>query len=107
MGRRLQLRAVSAEERQAVAKLAHSRAAAARAVERAGVVLAALDGHPVEEIAVDRHLSRNTVYRWLHRFEEGGLAGLEDRSRSARPRTPADARGRTRASRWASSSRPR
>ena len=87
MGRRLQLLEVSEEERQAVARLAHARTAAARAVERAGVVLAALDGHPVEEIAADLHLARNTVYLWLHRFEERGLAGLEDRSRSGRPRT--------------------
>jgi|SRR5689334_6969054 len=87
MGRRMQLRAVSSEERQAVARLAHSRTAPARAVERARVVQAALDGQMVEEIAADQRLSRNTVYLWLHRFEERGVAGLEDRSRTGRPRT--------------------
>ena len=40
MGRRLQLRAVMSEERQAVARLAYSQTAPARAVERARVVLA-------------------------------------------------------------------
>jgi len=87
MGRRMQLRAVTSEERAAVAKLAHSRTAPARAVERARVVLAALDGELVEQIAAQQRLSRNTVYMWLHRFEERGLAGVEDRTRSGRPRT--------------------
>jgi transposase len=41
----------------------------------------------VEAIAADQRLSRNTVYLWLHRFEERGVAGLEDRSRTGRPRT--------------------
>ena len=41
MGRRLQLREVTEEERRAVRRLAHSRTAPARAVERAQVVLAA------------------------------------------------------------------
>jgi len=83
----MQLRAVTSEERAAVAKLAHSRTAPARAVERARVVLAALDGELVEQIAAQQRLSRNTVYMWLHRFEERGLAGVEDRTRSGRPRT--------------------
>lgn len=87
MGRRMQLRAVTSEERAAVAKLAHSRTAPARAVERARVVLAARDGELVEQIAAQQRLSRNTVYMWLHRFEERGLAGVEDRTRSGRPRT--------------------
>ena len=87
MGRRMQVRAVTDEERQAVARLAHSRTAPARAVERARVVLAALEGQQVEDIAVDQRLSRNTVYLWLHRFEERGVAGVADRGRSGRPRT--------------------
>jgi transposase len=87
MGRRLQVRAVTSEERQAVGRLAHARTAPARAVERARVVVAALKGQLVEEIAAEQHLSRNTIYLWLHRFEQRGLAGLEDRPRSGRPRT--------------------
>jgi transposase len=83
----MQLRAVTDEERQAVKRLAHSRTAPARAVERARVVLAALEGQLVEHIAGDQRLSRNTVYLWLHRFEERGVAGLEDRGRTGRPRT--------------------
>src|SRR5690242_12722597 len=87
MGRRVQLREVTDEERQAVARLARSRRAPARAVERAQVVHAALEGVVVEEIAVRLHLARNTVYLWLHRFAERGLAGLEDEPRGGRPPT--------------------
>jgi transposase len=87
MGRRLQLRAVTDEERQAVARLARSRTAPARAVERAQVVQAALNGEAVEEIAGRLRLARNSVYLWLHRFEERGLAGLEDAPRGGRPPT--------------------
>jgi transposase len=87
MGRRLQVREVADDERQAVARLAHARTAPARTVERARVVGAALEGQTIEEIAAGQHLARNTVYLWVHRFEERGLAGLEDRGRSGRPRT--------------------
>ena len=87
MGKRLHVREVTTEEREAVKRLAHARTAPARAVERARVVLAALEGTPVEEIAVQLHLARNTVYLWLHRFAARGLAGLEDAPREGRPPT--------------------
>lgn len=87
MGKRLQVREVTSAERETVKRLAHARTAPARAVERAQVVLAALEGATVEEIAVRLHLARNTVYRWLHRFEARGLAGLEDQPREGRPPT--------------------
>jgi transposase len=87
MGKRLQLGAVTDEERQAVVRLARSRTAPARAVERARVVVAALEGATVEEIVGRLHVARNTVYLWLHRFQAQGRAGLEDRTRGGRPRT--------------------
>ena len=87
MGRRLQLRAVSEEERTAVKRLARSRTAPARTVERAQVVEAALDGTRVEDIAAQLHLARGSVYLWVHRFEEQGIAGLQDHPRGGRPPT--------------------
>jgi transposase len=87
MGKRLQVREVTSEEREAVRRLAHSRTAPARAVERARVVWATVEGASVEEIAVRLHLARNTVYLWVHRFEQRGLAGLEDAPRGGRPPT--------------------
>jgi transposase len=87
MGKRLAVREVTDAERAAIKRLAHSRTAPARAVERAQVVQAALEGKPVEEIAGQLQLARNTVYLWLHRFAEQGLAGLEDHPRGGRPPT--------------------
>ena len=90
MGKRLdvtQVRDVSEEERQTITRLAHSRTASARTVERARVVHAALDGKQVEAIAVQLGLARGTVYLWLHRFEATGLRGLEDAPRGGRPAT--------------------
>ena len=93
MGKRLALRVVTDEERQAVKRLAHARRAPARAVERAveraQVVEQALAGKPVEQIASELGLAlaRNTVYLWWHRFEQRGLAGLEDAPRGGRPPT--------------------
>jgi len=91
MGKRLDLAQVrertNEAERQQVKRLAHSRTAPARTVERARVVHGALDGERVEEIATRLGLTRNTVYLWLHRFERLGLAGLEDAPRGGRPPT--------------------
>ena len=90
MGKRLdlaQVRDVTEEERQSIKRLAHSRTAATRTVERARVVHAALEGKQVEEIAAHLGLARATVYLWLHRFEAKGLSGLEDAPRGGRPPT--------------------
>jgi transposase len=87
MGKRLRLREVTAEERQAMERLARSRTAQARQVERAKVVLAALEGAGVGAIAEHFDLSPATVYLWLHRFEAHGLAGLADKPRGGRPPT--------------------
>ena len=87
MGKRVQVREVTTEERKAVKRLAHSRTAPARAVERARVIQAALEGMTVEQIAVALGLARNTVYLWLKRFQTRGLAGLEDAPRGGRPPT--------------------
>jgi transposase len=87
MGKRLQIQAHSADDRDAVARMARSRTAQARQVERAKVVLAALEGAGVGAIAQRFHVSPATVYLWLHRFEEHGLAGLADQPRGGRPPT--------------------
>jgi len=87
MGQRLRLRELTAEERQAVERVAHSRTAPARQVERAKVVLAALQGEGVGAIAERFHLSPATVYLWWHRFAAQGLSGLQDKPRGGRPPT--------------------
>lgn len=87
MGRTMVLREATAEERTSIERLAHSRTAPARAVERAGVVLAALTGERVAAIAERFHITAATVYLWLHRFNDAGLAGLADQPRKGRPAT--------------------
>jgi transposase len=78
---------VTPDERAAVERLAHSRTSSARLVERARTVLAALDGERVSAIAERFQCTAATVYLWLHRFNDGGLAGLEDQPRKGRPPT--------------------
>ena len=87
MPRTLSLRNVTAEERAAVERLAHSRTAAARLVERARMVLAALEGERVSAIAGRFQITLATAYLWLHRFNERGLDGLQDQPRKGRPPT--------------------
>src|SRR3954451_13126685 len=81
------LRVPTAEERHALAPLARARTAQARLVERAQILLALADGRRPSQIAQQLGLARPTVYTWIHRFNERGLHGLEDRPRSGRPHT--------------------
>jgi transposase len=87
MPRTLSLRDLTTEERAAVERLAHARTSPARLVERARVVLAAVEGERVSAIAERFQVTAATVYLWLHRFHETGLAGLEDKPRKGRPPT--------------------
>ena len=87
MPRTLSLRDLTTDERSAVERLAHSRTSPARLVERARVVLAAVSGEQVSAIAQRFQVTAATVYLWLHRFTDEGLAGLEDKPRKGRPPT--------------------
>lgn len=81
------LREVDAAERADVEKLAHSRKAEARLVQRAAVVWRCLQGQPTGAIAAECKLDRRTVHQWLRRFDAGGLDALKDAPRSGRPAT--------------------
>jgi len=61
MGKRLQIPVHTAADRAAVERVARTRTAQARHVERAKVVLAALEGEGVGAIAQRFHLSPATV----------------------------------------------
>jgi transposase len=87
MARMLTVRVPSDEEQHELERLAHARTAPARLVERARVVVAALAGERAEAIAARFHVTAATVYLWLHRYNDHGVAGLEDRSRKGRPST--------------------
>jgi transposase len=84
---RLRLRELTEEERARIERLAHSRTAPARQVERARIVWHASRGEDVARIAEQLRLDAYTVRRWLHRFHTAGLSGLGDRPRAGRPPT--------------------
>ncbi|HEX5303265.1 MAG TPA: IS630 family transposase [Streptosporangiaceae bacterium] len=54
--------------------------------QRAQIVLAAACGHANARIAADLGISVDTARKWRARFAGRGLTGLEDLSRSGRPR---------------------
>lgn len=83
----LRLRALTDAECHTVERLAHARAAPARAVERAQIIWLAHQGRRVPAIAREVGVSQPTVRLWLKRFNEKGADGLEDAPRSGRPAT--------------------
>jgi len=87
MRKRLQVRTLTPNERQAIEQLARSRTEATRLVERARIIQQASQGRAVAEIAERLNVSEMTVGRWLKRFNMASVAGLEDQPRSGRPTT--------------------
>ena len=83
----LTVRSLTAEEAETVERLARSRTAPARVVERAQIVWQAHHGARVPVIAGRLDIGAATVRRWLRRFNACGLAGLADAPRSGRPAT--------------------
>jgi transposase len=81
----LTLRPLTDEETRAIDRLAHSRTASARAVERAQMVWRAHEGARVPAIARALGITEATVRLWLRRFNAGGVDGLKDAPRSGRP----------------------
>lgn len=54
---------------------------------RCRIVLASADGLANIEVAEQLHVTAATVGKWRRRFVQMGLAGLDDRARSGRPRS--------------------
>ena len=58
---------------------------------RARIILLLADGVPITDIAATVGISRRHAYKWIQRFMQEGLAGLEDkpgRGRRHRPLLP-------------------
>jgi transposase len=83
----LTLRPLTDEETRAIGRLAHSRTAPARAVERAQFVWQAHRGARVPAIARALGVCEATVRLWLTRFNARGVEGLRDGARAGRPPT--------------------
>ena len=81
----LRMRELTEEEERVIKKLAHSRTASARLVERAKIIELASTGQTIPQVIEQLHLSEHMVRKWWKRFEEQGLAGLEDAARPGAP----------------------
>src|SRR5437660_9229957 len=79
------LRPFTPEEKRVIAKLSRSQSASARLVERAKILQLGSEGQSVPHIAEVLGLNEKTIRKWFKRFEQEGLAGLEDAPRSGAP----------------------
>ena len=78
---------LDADGRAALEGVTRRTTVAAGLVRRARIVLLVADGLPFDRIARQLGVDRNGVRTWVDRYRAGGLAALEDRPRSGRPRT--------------------
>ena len=75
------------QERATLEALTRRTTVAVGLVRRARMVLLAADGMPLDRIAREVGADRTIVRTWVDRSRAGGLAALQDRPRSGRPRT--------------------
>lgn len=68
-----------------IARVARSVKNSFRQVQRARIILQAIEGGSLEQIASYWHLTVKTVKKWLNRFLGKGANGLADAPRSGRP----------------------
>ena len=81
----LDIREFTQEEKRVITKLARSQTASARLVKRTKILHLASEGQSVPQIAQMLSLNEKTVRKWFKRFNQEGLAGLEDAPRSGAP----------------------
>lgn len=90
MPKRIHLRALTEEEKAEIKRLAASRKESIRLVQRAQII-AALDENPAltaTEAGYKAGFKSSAIgVLWVKRFNEGGLAGLQDRPRPGCKRT--------------------
>src|SRR6202050_3717752 len=75
----------SAEDRASLVTLTRSGTAESRAVERARIILASLEGKEIQQVARELRVSVPSVSKWRKRFSLWGLKGLRDQSRPGKP----------------------
>src|SRR6266480_7127593 len=74
---------LSDEQREALDRV--RRRAVGRVSQRAHMVLLSARGYTVEQIAEIFGVGEDVVRTWLHRYEQAGPLGLDDRPRPGRP----------------------
>ena len=72
-------------DRERLAELARLPSVPSGLAKRARIVLLAADGMPNAQIARTAGISRPTVIGWRDRYQQGGIAALDDEPRSGRP----------------------
>lgn len=88
MPKRIQLREPTEEEKREIARLAKARTEAAQLVKRAQVIQALIENpklSPSEAGQLVGYATPGSGIEWVRRFNEGGVAGLNDRPRSGAP----------------------
>jgi transposase len=86
----VKLRSLTTEEKAEIRRLAASRKAPHRLVQRAKVIVAMLDDpklHATHAGLKAGFSGQQSGITWVRRFNEEGLAGLEDKPKSGRPPT--------------------
>lgn len=63
----------------------HQKSENFRVRNRAHAILLSFEKYPIDEIAVICGVHRNTVSRWIERWNEFGLKGLRDVEKEGRP----------------------
>ena len=90
MPKRIELRDMTEEENKEIRRLAASRTAPARLVQRAKVIEVMLDNPKLGAVKAGRlagYKSEASGTRWAKRFNEMGIEGLADQRRPGRPAT--------------------
>src|ERR1700726_2922094 len=75
----------STEDRASLVALTKGRTAEARAVERARIILACLEGKEIQRVARELKVSIPSVSKWRRRFSLWGLRGRRDQLRPGKP----------------------
>ena len=75
----------SDEDKAILAAIVKSRTEEARAVERARIILACLEGKEIQQVARELKVSIPSVSKWRRRFSLWGLRGLRDQPRPGKP----------------------
>ena len=88
----VKLRTLTTEEETEIRKLAASRKAAHRLVQRAKVIVAMLDNPEMRATQAGQNAGfsgSQSGVNWARRFNDTGIAGLEDKPKAGRPPTHA------------------